>query len=197
MEILKPNYTWRYNPGTRRQTDFLVLHHSAGTGSAEAVHTYHRDKNNWAGIAYHYYVRLDGSIYEGRPENWNGGHTRDYNYRSIGVCFEGNFEERTMPDVQIAAGRELIADIISRYPDIVVKLHKELGATACPGANFPVEDLLSAPITAEKPADYAAAACEKAVAKGVVKGDGNGVYNWSNPVSRQDLCVVLDRLGLL
>lgn len=194
MEILKPNYTWRYNPGTRRQTEYLVLHHSAGTGSAEAVHTYHRDKNNWAGIAYHYYIRLDGKIYEGRPENWNGGHTRDYNYNSIGICFEGNFDEREMPDVQIQAGRQLIADIVSRYEGIQIKLHKELNATACPGENFPLEELLKAD---EEPADYAREACRKAIDKGIILGNGKGVYRWTEPITRQDMCVILDRLGLL
>lgn len=55
----------------------------------------------------------------------------------------------------------------------------------------------SAPVTPERPADYAAAACGKAVAKGVFLGDGKGNYGWQDPVTRQDLCVVLDRLGLL
>lgn len=197
MIINKPDYEWRYDPGRRKQTDYLILHHSAGTGSAESVHRYHRDNKNWAGIAYHYYVRLDGSIYEGRPEEWNGGHTRDYNYKSIGVCFEGNFEENEMPPEQIAAGRELVADIRKRYPDISVVRHGDVGATLCPGVNFPMDEILAAPIEPEKPSDYAAIACGKAVAKGIFLGDGQGNYNWAEPISRQDLCVVLDRLGLL
>lgn len=52
-------------------------------------------------------------------------------------------------------------------------------------------------IAPESPTDYAAAACGKAVAKGIFKGDGQGNYGWAEPVSRQDLCVVLDRIGLL
>lgn len=55
----------------------------------------------------------------------------------------------------------------------------------------------TAVIVPESPAAYAAAACGKAVAKGVIQGDGQGNYGWPEPVTRQDLCVVLDRLGLL
>lgn len=47
------------------------------------------------------------------------------------------------------------------------------------------------------PADYAAESCGKAVGLGIVKGNGKGNYRWEEPISRQDLCVVLDRLGLL
>lgn len=52
-------------------------------------------------------------------------------------------------------------------------------------------------ISPESPADYAAISCDKAVAKGIFLGDGQGNYGWPESVSRQDLCVVLDRLGLL
>lgn len=52
-------------------------------------------------------------------------------------------------------------------------------------------------ISPESPSDYAAIACGKAVARGIFLGDGQGNYGWREPVTRQDLCVVLDRLGLL
>lgn len=52
-------------------------------------------------------------------------------------------------------------------------------------------------IKPESAAEYATLACGKAVAKGIFLGDGQGDYGWPEPVSRQDLCVVLDRLGLL
>ncbi len=49
----------------------------------------------------------------------------------------------------------------------------------------------------EQPADYAANACNKAISRGIFSGDSNGNYNWVEPVTRQDFCVLLDRLGLL
>ena len=51
--------------------------------------------------------------------------------------------------------------------------------------------------TYEPPAAYAAESCGKAVGMGIIKGNGKGNYRWEEPISRQDLCVVLDRLGLL
>ena len=67
-----------------------------------------------------------------------GGHTTNWNYCSIGVCFEGNFETEQMLAAQIAAGRELVEDIVARYPSIVIGRHSDFGQTACPGKNFPL-----------------------------------------------------------
>lgn len=55
----------------------------------------------------------------------------------------------------------------------------------------------TAPVEPESPSAYAAAACGKAVARGVFLGDGKGNYGWGAPVTRQDLAVVLERIGLL
>lgn len=52
-------------------------------------------------------------------------------------------------------------------------------------------------VSKDQPSAYAKAACDKAVAKGVISGDGNGNYNWTSPVTRQDLCVILNKLGVL
>jgi N-acetyl-anhydromuramyl-L-alanine amidase AmpD len=142
MQILEPAYTWAYKPGYRSETRYVILHHAAGSGSAEAIHAYHRDIRGWCGIAYHYYVRTDGRVYRGRPENWKGGHTTGYNHNSIGICFEGNFETDVMPDAQLSAGRALILDILTRYPSAVIKAHRDLGVTACPGKNFPFDRMM-------------------------------------------------------
>lgn len=141
MQIIEPDWAWS-GPLTKRSgTEYLILHHAAGNGSVEAIHRMHLARG-WVGIGYHYYVRKDGSIYRGRPEDSVGGHTVGYNYRSIGVCFEGNFENETMSAVQLNAGRWLIADILSRYPSLKVVGHRELDATACPGKNFPLAELI-------------------------------------------------------
>lgn len=139
MKILEPSYSWAYKPGTRRTTSHLILHHAAADGiSAETIHSWHLAKG-WAGIAYHYYVRKDGTVYRGRPETWTGGHTTNWNYCSIGICFEGNFETQTMPTAQRNAGAALVADIMARYPGITVGRHKDYNSTACPGKNFPFD----------------------------------------------------------
>lgn len=133
-------------PLHRTKTDELILHHAAAEGSVESIHNYHLHNNNWLGIGYHYYVRKDGSIWKGRPEDSVGAHTLGHNYQSIGVCFEGNFERDTMSAAQLLAGKKLISDIVRRYPGIKVSGHRDNDTTACPGKNFPdelfeVEDL--------------------------------------------------------
>jgi hypothetical protein len=44
---------------------------------------------------------------------------------------------------------------------------------------------------------YADEATEAAKAAGVFAGDGEGNYEWRDPVTRQDLALILSRLGLL
>ena len=127
----------------RTVTDRIILHHAAGNGSVESVHNYHKGLG-WSGIGYHYYVRKDGSIYRGRPEAMVGGHTSGYNYCSIGVCAEGNFETDVMSDAQREAIRALVLDIRTRYPDTQTIRHKDVAATACPGKNYPFEYIAAA-----------------------------------------------------
>ena len=179
FEIIDPGCRWAYALTPRAQTDALVLHHAAGNGTAEAIHNLHL-KNGWAGIAYHYYVRKDGSIYRGRPENMRGGHTTGHNHHTIGICFEGDFSAEAMSSAQLEAGQKLVADIRKRYPGIAVKRHSEYNSTACPGKNFPFV-LMTDPIegspedegsveTADKPAEWAAEAWRWAQASGLMDG---------------------------
>lgn len=136
LNIQEPKYNWKYNPGTRGKGTYLVMHHAAAEiCTAESIHNYHLSKG-WAGIAYHYFVRKNGSIYRGRPEDWKGGHTSN-RPNELGICFEGNFEEEEMPKAQLVAGKALVADILKRHPHLQMAAHKDLGSTSCPGRFFP------------------------------------------------------------
>ena len=46
------------------------------------------------------------------------------------------------------------------------------------------------------PSDWAQMSCMKAVSAGVFNGDGLGGYNWQDPLTREQMCVILDNLGL-
>lgn len=141
MKIIEETYDWAYPLTKRRLTDCIVLHHEAASGfTAQQIHQVHLARG-WSGIGYHYYVRKDGSVYRGRPETASGAHTEDENYHTIGICFEGNFETDVMGGVQMETGRELLADIRTRYPGVDVKKHRDFNATACPGKNFPFEEM--------------------------------------------------------
>ena len=125
----------------RLKTELIVLHHAAAKScSVEDVHRWHLDKG-WSGVGYHFFIRKDGTIWRGRPEDRIGAHTVDYNSKSIGICFEGNFELEPISDFQKAAGFELIAYLKGKYPIKDIKGHGELKATACPGKYFPLAEM--------------------------------------------------------
>lgn len=141
MVIKETKFTWIYPLIDRPKTQYIVIHHRAGNGDVASLDKAHK-ANNWAGIGYHFYVRKDGSIYRGRPINKQGAHCAGYNDSSVGVCFEGNFENEKMYSTQLSAGKQLISYLLSLYPNARVKLHKNLYATSCPGENFPTNELL-------------------------------------------------------
>jgi len=126
----------------RTTTDYIILHHAAASeASVTSIHNWHLQRG-WAGIGYHYYVRKDGSIYRGRSEDTIGAHTEEYNSRSIGICAEGNFEVEMMSDAQKRAIIELLRELKKRYPNAQIKRHKDFAATACPGKNYPFEEIV-------------------------------------------------------
>ena len=146
MNILHPNYPWLGKNifNIRSSTDAIVIHHSAGTGSAEFVDKLHQHRNPpYAAIGYHYYIRRNGEIYRGRPEHVVGAHTYGGNSSTIGVCFEGNYEiTMTMPEPQFNSGQELLGDILMRYGNLNILKHSSFSATACPGRYFPFERMI-------------------------------------------------------
>lgn len=121
----------------------IVLHHAAAPyASVETIHAWHIN-NGWAGIGYHFYVRKDGSIYRGRPENWIGGHTYGYN-DTLGICAEGNFQNEKMSQAQKDAIVGVIQYLLGKYGDLTVKKHEDYAATACPGMYYPFDEIVKA-----------------------------------------------------
>ena len=196
LNIIEPNYTWNGALTKRTITDRIILHHAAGNGTAESIHKYHVSLG-WKGIAYHYYVRKDGTIYRGRPEDTVGGHTSGYNSRSIGICAEGNFETDVMSNAQRDAIRELVLDIRTRYPDTQTIKHKDVAATACPGKNYPFDYIAAAdPDPEDTPVEPTLDwETEKALARdwAMLKGISDGERP-NDPITRQEMWVMLYRL---
>lgn len=196
LNIIEPNYTWNGALTKRTITDRIILHHAAGNGTAESIHKYHVSLG-WKGIAYHYYVRKDGTIYRGRPEDAVGGHTSGYNSRSIGICAEGNFETDVMSNAQRDAIRELVLDIRTRYPDTQTIKHKDVAATACPGKNYPFDYIAAAdPDPEDTPVEPTLDwETEKALARdwAMIKGISDGERP-NDPITRQEMWVMLYRL---
>ncbi len=144
MEIIETGLVFS-NLKRRSSTSMVVLHHSASRDvPAAEIHAWHLAKG-WAGIGYHFVIRKNGSIERGRPLEMIGAHAGpDVNGHSIGICLAGDF----MKEVPDAAQIELLINLlawlnkiysVSNPQGLEVKLHREVGATACPGDMFPVE----------------------------------------------------------
>ena len=127
----------------RSKTDYIILHHSASSNaSVQDIHKYHIKGRGWMGIGYNFYIRKDGSIYRGRPENTVGAHAENYNNRSIGICAEGNYESEKMSDAQKQAIIALLRELKQKYPNAQIKRHKDFAATSCPGKNYPFDEII-------------------------------------------------------
>lgn len=139
MRIIAHAWKWRTQPPPVARHPGVVWHHAAGNLSPEQVHQVHLG-NGWSGIGYHYYVRLDGEIHQGRPLGTLGAHCLRHN-DWVGVCAEGNYEARTaMPAAQLRSLQELHdylhAKAIVGKAD---KKHRDMpgNATVCPGRHYP------------------------------------------------------------
>lgn len=131
----------------------LILHCAATPPSADIgrkeIDRWHRQRG-FLCIGYHYVIRRDGSIEEGRPEDTAGAHAEGHNRYSIGVCLVGGVAadaktpEDNFTDAQWAALRGLLAGLRSRYPTAEILGHRDLPkvAKACP--SFDVKAWLAA-----------------------------------------------------
>lgn len=141
MKIIESGISFR-GLSNRSRTTRIILHHAAAvTCSVQDIQRWHLERG-WAGIGYHFFVKKDGSIYRGRPENTVGAHVTGANADSIGICFEGNYDkEASMPQAQINAGKELVAHLKAAYRINTVKGHRDVGASSCPGRYFPFNEV--------------------------------------------------------
>ena len=143
MNIIEKTYNWNGSLKNRTSTKRIILHHAESKScTADDIHSWHL-ANGWAGIGYHFFVRKDGSIYRGRPEEVVGSHAKGSNSDSIGICFEGSYMTETMGQTQINAGRELVSYLKKKYGISKVQKHKDVCSTNCPGTNFPFDQIVN------------------------------------------------------
>ena len=128
---------------TRRVTDQIVIHHTGNVVdddlSAAEINASHQARD-WACIGYHYVIRKDGTVEQGRPHWTVGAHAYGHNSHTIGIHVCGNFEEAEPTDEQIESLAMLLANLCTDYGlpidrDHIVG-HRELMSTACPGRNL-------------------------------------------------------------
>lgn len=141
MNIIETDWKWNGTLLRRRSTSLIVLHHAATTVcAAHQIDNWHKG-NGWSGIGYHFFIRKDGSIYRGRPIWAVGAHAEGRNSNSIGVCVEGNLDNENITAKQKESLKELLSYLKQQYPNADIKGHREVGATGCPGKNYPLEEM--------------------------------------------------------
>ena len=138
---IRPTYL-KFGPLENRfVTDCIVVHHIGMANnddvSAETVHQWHLN-NGWSGIGYHFLIRKDGTIEEGRPLGTVGAHVYGENRHTVGINLVGNFESAVPTEAQKTAAAHLIASLCTVYQldpvwESTIKGHCDLNATACPG----------------------------------------------------------------
>lgn len=122
--------------------DYLVVHCSAtkitqDIGKQE-IDKWHRQRKMF-GIGYHYVIRRDGSLEEGREHTVMGAHVRGHNHNSIGICLIGGIDEKGKPEqnyesAQYAALKALLKYLKEHHPEADVIGHRDFPgvAKACP-----------------------------------------------------------------
>ena len=143
---------YKSNTKKRESTDFIAIHCSATSSKqnigAKDIDKWHRAKG-WQCIGYHYVIRRDGTVEEGREEGVIGAHVENWNHNSLGICMVGgvnaddvNKAENNFTKEQFASLKQLLVDLKHRYPKAKIQGHRDFPkvAKACP--SFEVKDWL-------------------------------------------------------
>lgn len=124
----------------------IVIHHTGfpnvdKDSTVVDIHKFHQEVNGWAGIGYHYLIRKDGMIEQGRRPEMIGAHAYQHNKNSIGICLAGNFDIAAPTKAQMNSVKELTKWLCRKYnldsmKNGVIVGHRDLNDTGCPGENL-------------------------------------------------------------
>lgn len=141
MQIIETNFKWNGSLSYTNKPKKIVLHHAEDSiCTVQQIHSWHLG-NGWTGIGYHFFVRKDGTIYRGRPENAIGAHVSGANTNTLGICAEGSYMTEIMPTAQLNAIKWLIQYLDNKYGQLPIYGHREVGSSNCPGTNYPLAEL--------------------------------------------------------
>uniref|UniRef100_A0A1I8N480 Peptidoglycan-recognition protein n=1 Tax=Musca domestica TaxID=7370 RepID=A0A1I8N480_MUSDO len=144
---------WGGAPATSKTTlsnnlQYAVIHHTEGAACSDKascsqqmrnVQHYHQKTLRWADIGYNFLIGGDGNIYEGRGWNVVGAHATNWNSKSLGISFIGNYHNYKPSAAQINAAKNLLAAAVSRGQIVsgyVLYGHRQVGSTDCPGTHL-------------------------------------------------------------
>lgn len=118
-----------------RNIDKLIVHCTATPEfkdfDVEDVRSWHVKGNGWSDIGYHYLIKLDGTVEEGRPIERSGAHVAGHNKNSIGIAYVGGMDKNmdewidTRTVEQKDSLFNLLMDLKYEYPDSIVYGHND------------------------------------------------------------------------
>ena len=126
----------------RTETKEIVVHCSAtqclpryGRREIEQMHR----QRGFATIGYHYVIKKDGTIQEGRPMDTVGAHAVGHNSSSISICLIGGVDSHNKPvfnysEEQMSSLKALVDWLRSVYINAPVQGHRDYEGVAkeCP-----------------------------------------------------------------
>jgi N-acetyl-anhydromuramyl-L-alanine amidase AmpD len=124
-----------------RSINLIVVHHSASPPSvdltAQQIDRMHRLERGWLRIGYHFVIRRNGTVENGRPLSMVGAHATGFNANSIGICLVGGIDSRGQPEhnytsVQMEALRKLVGSLRTQFPTVRVCGHSDVNPKSKP-----------------------------------------------------------------
>lgn len=118
---------------SKRVITDIVVHCTATRAwqdfGADDIRRMHKAQG-WSDIGYHYVVRLDGTVENGRDVDVIGAHVSGYNAHSIGVVYVGGLDNQgkakdTRTENQKHALRQLLLDLRELYSNAKISGHRD------------------------------------------------------------------------
>ena len=128
------------SPFCMRKITEIIVHCTATREGKDytvnEVRQWHRARG-FSDIGYHYLIRLNGSLEEGRNLSIAGAHCVGHNTNSIGVCYVGGLDSEGNPKdtrtrEQKIALKTLLTSLRIAFPDAEIHGHCDFAAKACP-----------------------------------------------------------------
>lgn len=123
-----------------RTIDKIILHCSATKEGKEFdirdIERWHKERG-FRCVGYHYVIKLDGTVQEGRKLEEIGAHVTGENAHSIGICYIGGLDaagkaKDTRTDEQKESMYKLLRILHSKFPGASIHGHKEFANKECP-----------------------------------------------------------------
>ncbi|KAL5273972.1 PGRPLB.2 family protein [Megaselia abdita] len=135
-----------YSESITEDVRYVIIHHSYNPGfcqttdackaSMRSIQDLHMDFNGWEDIGYTFAIGGDGNVYEGRGYGIVGAHAPNYNNRSIGLLFIGDYTHSLPTPYMLNVAKEFIAYSVSQKQlksDYKLYGHRQVRETECPG----------------------------------------------------------------